>query len=292
MKDPVVIGDKYTIPFSRGILTKSIEVVGIDTQIAYKIATDVYEYLVSEKIKTVSRDYIRELAYNKIKEYVNDERADSFLRFRHFKTLNKPLIILIGGSTGSGKSTISVELAHRLEITSVITTDIIREIMRYTISEKLMPYLHKSSYLGWKNLDIDSEIDPVILAFKQQSARVNVGIHGMIKRSIREKSTVIINGVHVLPSLIKAKDFEKGANIITLFTYIKNPDIHKRRFYYREESGEIRKADKYIENFKHIRKIQDYVIKEANRYKLPCIDNKDSKKVVQWIINYIAKKIK
>jgi len=290
MNKPIVTGDKYSLPFSRGILAKSIEAVGVEALVAYKIATDIQEHLVSKGISSITRDHLRELTYKKIKEHTDEVKADKFLKFRQIKAFKKPLVILVGGSTGSGKSTISVELAHRLDITSVITTDIIREIMRYMISEKLMPYLHESSYLGWKKLDIPSETDPVILAFKQQSARVNVGIRGIIERAIRERSSVIVNGVHILPNLIKSKEFT-NANIVTVFTYIKKAETHKRRFYYREESGEVRKANRYIENFNHIRKIQDYVINEAMKSNIPCINNVDSSEAVQWIVDHIIEKI-
>lgn len=291
MKKTIVRGEKYSLPFSRGILTRSINVIGLRPKKAYKIATDVQNYLKENKIKEISRDKLRKLTYNVIKEYSGEEKAEKFLKFRAIKTFEKPLVVLIGGPTGSGKSTISVELAHRLEITTVITTDIIREVMRNVVSRKIMPYLHQSSYLSWKKLDIDAESNPVILAFKQQAARVNVGIKGIIERAIRERSSVIINGVHILPSLIDSKDFP-NTNIMLFFTYIDDAKTHKQRFYYREESGEVRKADRYIENFDHIRKIQDYVIKQANKKGIPCINNIDSEKATQEIVNHIIQRVK
>ena len=58
-----------------------------------------------------------------------------------------PLVILIGGATGVGKSTIATQLAHRLGIVRVVATDAaIREVMRAMLSAELMPALHVSSF--------------------------------------------------------------------------------------------------------------------------------------------------
>ena len=45
-----------------------------------------------------------------------------------------PVIVLIGGTTGTGKSTVASEVAYRLGITRVTSTDFIRETMRAFLS--------------------------------------------------------------------------------------------------------------------------------------------------------------
>ena len=60
--------------------------------------------------------------------------------------LDVPLVILIGGATGVGKSTIATQLAARLGIVRVVATDAIREVMRSMLSPELMPTLHTSSF--------------------------------------------------------------------------------------------------------------------------------------------------
>ncbi len=281
MKKPIVTGSRYSLPFSRGILARSLEVIGVGPDKAYKIATNVQNELLNNNIKSISRDDLRETIYKELKTELNEKKADKFNEFRRLK--KKPLIFLIGGATGSGKSSISVDLAHRLDITTVISTDTIREIMRDTVSKKLIPSLHESSYLAWRKLDVTMETDPVILGFKQQAAKVNIGIDGIIERSLKEKTSVIINGVHILPSLVAKKRFP-NVDIHIVFLYLKDPDQHKQRFYYREESGEIRKASRYIDNFEHIRKIQDYLLSETKEYGYACIENLHSIDTAQKII--------
>ena len=50
-----------------------------------------------------------------------------------------PLVLLVGGATGTGKSTITTEVAHRLGITRVTSTDFVRQTMRAFFSEAFMP---------------------------------------------------------------------------------------------------------------------------------------------------------
>ena len=57
-----------------------------------------------------------------------------------------PLVLLVGGATGTGKSTVATEVAHRLGITRVTSTDFIRQTIRAFFSETRMPSVHYSSF--------------------------------------------------------------------------------------------------------------------------------------------------
>ena len=60
-------------------------------------------------------------------------------RLDALQRLDEPLLLLVGGATGTGKSTIATEAAHRLGITRVTSTDFIRQTMRAFFSEEFMP---------------------------------------------------------------------------------------------------------------------------------------------------------
>ena len=57
-----------------------------------------------------------------------------------------PLLILISGCTGTGKSTFGMEVAISLGILKCISTDTIRQVMRPF--NEFNPALHRSSYAG------------------------------------------------------------------------------------------------------------------------------------------------
>ena len=67
-------------------------------------------------------------------------------RWQTVSELDVPLIILVGGGTGVGKSTIATQLAARLGIVRIISTDAIREVMKGVMSTEIIPTLHTSSF--------------------------------------------------------------------------------------------------------------------------------------------------
>ena len=67
-------------------------------------------------------------------------------RLQALQQLDLPVILLVGGATGTGKSTLATEVAHRLGITRVTSTDFIRQTMRAFFSREFMPSVHYSSF--------------------------------------------------------------------------------------------------------------------------------------------------
>ena len=287
-----IAGSDFVLPFSRVILANSLETIGIDFYKAHERAQKIDNGFNKQGLKRITRGELRDRVFEHLKKDINEETALKYLKFRKIMALKKPLIILLGGSTGSGKDTVSMELAHRLDIMTVITTDIIREIMRSLFSDEILPMIHTSSYLAYKKLWIPLEKGKnyQTVAYREQSLRVNAGIRSIIKRSIKENTTLIINGVHILPDIIKYDEF-KDANLIKIFIYVKNKSAHKERFYIRGMSSEGRDAAKYIDNFNTIREIQKYIINRSKKLQYLCINNCDSKETALIIINHIINEV-
>ena len=58
----------------------------------------------------------------------------------------KNIIILLAGTSGTGKSTLSSLLGSRLGISTVLSTDTIRHVMRNFVSKEECPILFASTY--------------------------------------------------------------------------------------------------------------------------------------------------
>jgi 2-phosphoglycerate kinase len=56
------------------------------------------------------------------------------------------MIVLLGGTSGTGKSTVSSLLASRFGISTVLSTDSIRHILRNFMSTEESPVLFASTY--------------------------------------------------------------------------------------------------------------------------------------------------
>ena len=64
---------------------------------------------------------------------IGDVDGKKYKNWRSLRTSKKPLIILIGGASGVGTSSMAFELANRLRLKNLISTDMIREVMRKII---------------------------------------------------------------------------------------------------------------------------------------------------------------
>src|SRR6185503_6884115 len=91
--------------------------------------------------------------------------------------------LLIGGTTGVGKSTLATQLATRLGIVRVVATDAIREVMRALFSHELMPTLHASSFEAGSVLREPPSKDEVVVGFRAQGGALAGRAHALRERA-------------------------------------------------------------------------------------------------------------
>ena len=135
-------------------------------------------------------------------------------RLHALRQLDVPIILLVGGATGTGKSTIATEAAHRLGITRVTSTDFIRQTMRAFFSPAFMPSVHYSSFeagLALTKAEEDEAGDARLLGFLDQTRNVLVGVEAAIDRSLAEGWSMVLEGVHLVPGMV---DVDRGRAIV------------------------------------------------------------------------------
>ena len=296
LKDHViVIGNKTGgLPFSKGILASSISVTGLDIVLCHKIAYEIEQYLISNGIKMIPMEELRSIVFRFIKDSVNIENAEKYLLWQSVGKLKKPIIILIGGATGVGKSTIATILATRLNITRVASSDAIREVMRATVSDKVIRAIRGSSYKAYRHLTLPPVgVDPVILGFREQVMAVIVGIEAIVKRSIEEKNDIIIEGAHVVPGYMNLKKYSSRAIIQEIVFFVADMEIHKEHFAKRTtETQGSRPMQKYINHLDKIHMIQKYIEELANQNRVPIIENYNLDNAVSEVLEILFQRVK
>ena len=153
--DIAVGADASSIPFSKGILSQSLLAAAVDPSDAFEVARELERELRARGARRIERRELRRLAYETLRKKVGDSAAERYLVWRRFQTPERPVILLLGGAAGAGKTSLAQEVAHRLGITNLMSTDSIRQMMRLMLSPELMPVLHTSSYDAYKVLDSD-----------------------------------------------------------------------------------------------------------------------------------------
>lgn len=289
--DVWVEGVAGSFPYSKGIMAQSLMASGLPPNIAYDAARSIEIKLKDDQMRSISRESLRSMTYNILKTGSSQEHADKYLLWRKLKATEKPLIIMIGGATGVGKSTIAAEVAHRLGITRIICTDIIRSVMRGMISPDLLPAIHSSSYGVAETLTVPlpENSEPILIGFTEQVSKIVVGINAVINRAAAEKVSTLIEGVHVVPKFIA--EHQKKVYEIIVVIKVSNYKAHRARFYQRYEENPNRETEKYLSRFEAIRDIQDYVAGLARKHNIPVINNMNLDQAVESTMEEITKQV-
>jgi len=202
------------------------------------------------------------------------EVAERFLLWRRYQESDLPVAILLGGTSGVGKSSLALEVARRLGIGRVLSTDSIRQIMRLMVSPHLVPAIHGSSYDAWTLLPpSEGRVPSVIEGFTAQASAVSLGIRGSLDRTVEESANLVIDGVSIAPGLIDLESYSDQAQIIFLLIASLDESALESRFVARASDQTKRMAHRYLENLDGILEIQRYLLDQAARYDVPVIDN-------------------
>ena len=282
-----VDGNLYKEPFSKGVLARSLRLSSLSLDQAYEITSDIENKLIENDITEISVDDLS-IFVLKYLDNINPDLAIKYKKWRDIRASNEPLIILIGGASGVGTSSMAIELANRLGLKNIMSTDMIREVMRKIISKELNPVVHKSSFDAYESIRTPAiRVDKVIEGFISHVDVVNVGIEAIIERSLKEGISVIIEGVHIVPGFIR-EDLINRTNTILITLTVDDEETHKQRFYARCRQPWVKRSlEHYMENFNTIRKTQDFLIDQANIHHTPVINNVDFRNTIDLMINAI-----
>ena len=280
--------------FSVGILTHSLEACAIPTEIARNGALSVHETLLNDEISEIEHNDLREIIFNSLKEYAGADAANRYLSWRQFENSNKTLIVLIGGVTGSGKSTLAAELAYRLDIAGIQSTDMMREIIRSYLPSEVVPTLMHSSFAAWRGLPFPRQLErkevdsPVITGFLSQINAMQPALEASISRASLESQHLILEGVHVLPTHLSMKDVGDDVIVIPIMLAAMDRSRLRKRFKARARISEERKAEKYLNHMDDIWELQSYLLNEADRVGIPIISSQGIEETISEVLGIIS----
>ena len=262
-------------PYSKGLMARALTAVGVSEDHAYELARRMEKDLGQRGQVSVDFDRLSELAVDILGPERGPRAVRQLRRFRDLQELDLPLILLVGGGTGTGKSTVATEVAYRLGITRVTSTDFVRQTMRAFFSKEFMPSIHYSSFeagLGLSKAEEEESGDAALLGFLDQTRNVLTGVEAAIGRALDEGWSMVLEGVHLVPGMI-ATEFE-DALVVQCVLSIQDEEIHSTHFWRRDhDSDGVRPVDRYIAGLPEIRMIQEYVVERARRNDVPVIEN-------------------
>jgi 2-phosphoglycerate kinase len=269
----ILISDRETgLPYSKGLMASHVMVTGLSPFRAYEVAEAIEDRLVRGGAASVTTQDLDELTVGVLEELAGDRYARNFRRWREVEALEIPLVVLIGGTTGVGKSTLATQLAARLGIVRVVATDAIREVMRAMLSDRLMPTLHRSSFEAGEALREPGR-DAVVVGFRDQTAAVAVGVEALLHRAAVEGMSMIIEGAHVVPGFVDVASRASEMVAVPVVVTVEDEDVHRTHFLARSADHAGRPATRYLNGVDRIRRVQRYIKSQALSHGVPVIPN-------------------
>jgi 2-phosphoglycerate kinase len=287
----VVISDeRHQLPYSKGLMASSIMATGLAPARAFHVAEVIEQRLDEGGRASISQSELTDLALTVLRDEVGDRYAESFAKWQMVNRLDLPLVILLGGATGVGKSTIATMLASRLGITRVIPTDAIREVMRSMFTEDIFPTLHTSSFDAARLVrhPLTRSADPVVVGFRDQASAVAVGIDALVQRAVSEGTDLIIEGAHVVPGFIDEKRFHGEAVIVPMLVTVDDEESHRSHFLMRAHESRNRPSERYLDFFDNIRKLQKYLKSMALQHGVPLVPSYNLDATLSQVIDLVV----
>ena len=283
--EPLPLGDDR-LPYSKGIMARALIAAGVPADDGYQLARRIELDLAERGRQSLEVERLEVLAQEVLGDVEADRAVGRLRRLADLQALDVPLIIMIGGSTGTGKSTVAAEVAHRLGITRVASTDFIRQTMRAFFSPEFMPTIHYSSFEAGEGIDEEVTGDPTIVGFVDQCRHVCVGVEAAIRRSLTEGWSMVLEGVHLVPGLLPT--VLEGALIVQVVIEIADEDVHRVHFHIRDATtGGVRAMDKYLDQMEAIRRVQTYIVGRAKREGVPVVENANVERTIDQVIELV-----
>jgi 2-phosphoglycerate kinase len=286
-----VVGKDGRWPFNQGRLLQSLYPTGLEADQALEVVVAIEWTLRQGRAHEVTRDRLRALVHEMLERDYGAEYARRYRVWRAFQNQDvKPLILLLGGTSGVGKSSLAIEVARRLSIARVLSTDAIRDVMRVMISDDLVPTLHVSSFEAHQRLvtAVAPGLDPIVEGFLDQSRTVAVGVRAVIERAIIEGTNTVIDGVSLVPGLYDLAGWRDRAHVVLLLAADEDLESLRAHIVARAHGRGARASERYLRSFEEIVRIQEALLERARTFGVEVIDVRDLEAAVRHVVSHVV----
>ena len=139
-----------------------------------------------------------------------------------------PLIILLGGASGVGKTTLANALVQELGLAHHVSTGFLREAVRSVLPKDQARVLEGHAFDAWRLMEGTTPSQHRALQGTLAQARIlQPAFEACIARSLREGVSLVLEGSHIVPGVV---DSAPG---VSLFCVLNVPDrdllMHRAR---------------------------------------------------------------
>ena len=189
--ETIVVHKGHGLPYSKGLMAQALSATALSQECAFELARLIETRLAERAHGQINVAALHVLAEEVLLAEEGGIAAGRYRRWRRLDRLDRPLVVLIGGTTGVGKSTLASMLAARLGVNRVIATDVVRQVLRAFFTLEAMPTVHHSAFeaggiTGYRGI---------------QAKRVGTGIAAIVERAANEGKPVVARGCTWCPGV-------------------------------------------------------------------------------------------
>lgn len=183
-----------------------------------------------------------------------------------------PLILLIAGMPGVGKSALAKELSTAFAIDLVIGGDIFRSAFRSVLPRAGNEVFFTSVYNSWKVLSDQYSEKTAVAGFKAQAKIMNQAVQHLIAdRGFRDGESMVFEYLHFLPSQFDP-GFFSHPSFIPIILKIEDLAIYEERLATRSRFSHLRSpGERLLDQKGRYLLFQDHQCEEAAKFHLPVI---------------------
>jgi 2-phosphoglycerate kinase len=260
MPETIVVHKGHGLPYSKGLMAQSLQASGLAPERSFELARQIERRLALRSDRQVGVDGLDELCVEVLRAEEGESAVRRYKGWRRLDRLERPLVVLIGGTTGVGKSTLATMLAARLGITRVIATDVVRQVLRAFFTREAMPSVHHSAFEAGG-----------LEGYREQADRVATGVAAIVERAANEGQPIVVEGVHVVPGALE-RSLRARCVVAEALLVVADEELHRGHFSHRPGT---RPAERYLAAFEEIRGLQDHLAERAREAGIEVIDNEN-----------------
>ncbi|CAI5726490.1 unnamed protein product [Peronospora effusa] len=248
--------EDHVYVLSRYLLCRALVSAKINSRDAVQISLDLKRTLVDLNITDIGQEQFEDFLYKTMLVFSYGEAQISCYRMMSSFHRNRvPLLIMLAGTACIGKSTLATKLADRLNLSSVLQTDLIFELMCNFSGQK------KTSYIT----TVFPSTDDLIAEYQKECDVVRKGVKSDIDKCLKDGKSLIIEGFHIDPRLYQEtigapeKDSNASCSGIVVPFLLTLDEVDHRNFMTNSPDPRYRNDQNGI-GFHNLQDVQNYLV--------------------------------